>query len=432
MAKRTFRRLLLAAAGVFVSLPAAAKADELSQLKEELKQTQELLMKLQQRVEQLEAQQTEQEKVIEKQAGVIKKIDEKKYTPASIASWAEKIKFYGDFRFRHEHRDQESVGTEQKGRSRQRIRVRLGMKADINKELDFHLRLATGQGATSTNETLGDGFEGDGIYLDRAYIDYRPEWMNGTTILAGKFGLPFIKPGGSQLLFDSDLNPEGGALKYEKKISDNLTAYANIGAFWIEMLDSNFNQSLWGAQIAAKYRFSEKTSLLTGLSYYDYGNLKDKDLIGGNALGNTTNGTSPDSYRYEYQIVEAFAQLDTQLMDMPFSFFGDFVQNIASSVNEDTGYLFGFKLNKAKEKGDWQFGYDYRELQRDATVGAFSESDFIGGGTGGSGHKFGVKYKFADNVTGAVSYFINERDNNSSNAFEDDYKLLQFDVNVKF
>ena len=56
----------------------------------------------------------------------------------------------------------------------------------------------------------------------------------------------------------------------------------------------------------------------------------------------------------------------------------------------DTGYLAGFKLGKAKSKGSWQFQYQYEDLEADATLGAITDSDFMGGGTDGEGHKFWV------------------------------------------
>ena len=42
----------------------------------------------------------------------------------------------------------------------------------------------------------------------------------------------------------------------------------------------------------------------------------------------------------------------------------------------------GATLNKAKDPGSWQFEYDYRDIQADAVVGKFNDSDFVGGGTG--------------------------------------------------
>jgi hypothetical protein len=48
--------------------------------------------------------------------------------------WVEKIKFYGDFRYRYENVSSETNGSGDNGVNRNRIRVRLGMTAKVNDE----------------------------------------------------------------------------------------------------------------------------------------------------------------------------------------------------------------------------------------------------------------------------------------------------------
>jgi hypothetical protein len=49
-------------------------------------------------------------------------------------------------------------------------------------------------------------------------------------------------------------------------------------------------------------------------------------------------------------------------------------------------------VNKAKKQGSWNFRYNYREIEADAVLGTFSDSDFIGGGTDGKGHELNFGY----------------------------------------
>lgn len=100
---------------------------------------------------------------------------------------------------------------------------------------------------------------------------------------------------------------------------------------------------------------------------------------------------------------------------------------MAASTSEDQGWLIGCKLNKAKKPGSWEFSYDYRDLEKDAVIGIFSDSDFIGGGTNGKGHRFGITYQLAKNLQAALTYFLNERGDNG-----DDYRRLQADLKFKF
>jgi hypothetical protein len=91
--------------------------------------------------------------------------------------------------------------------------------------------------------------------------------------------------------------------------------------------------------------------------------------------------------------------------------------------------MVGASINKAKDPGSWQLDYDYREVQADAVVGQFTDSDFTGGGTGGRGHRFGFSYVLTKNVVPGLGYYINRYDGRNDNA---DYKRLQADVVVKF
>ena len=86
---------------------------------------------------------------------------------------------------------------------------------------------------------------------------------------------------------------------------------------------------------------------------------------------------------------------------MPVAVFGDYVLNTAAvtPVRAPAGSS-AASLNKAKDKeaGSWQFDYDYRDIQADAVVAQFNDSDFVGGGTGGRGHRFGLTYVLVKNV----------------------------------
>lgn len=417
---------------LLVLMTGASAADELSDLKEQIRIQQEMLLKLQQKVEALEARQQQQEATVteikEVQAAVPAE-------PASQDKWYDKIKLSGDFRYRHESID--AAGSE--GQHRNRIRFRLGFDTPITDELDFSARLATGsQDPVSTNQTLDGGFSSKDIWLDRAFIKYQPKWSAGSTIFAGKMSNPFFTPGKTDLIWDSDLNPEGGAWHYNHQVSENLDLFTNLAAFWVEEQGSDVDEALWGAQGGAKYVFPDESYGILGLGYFDYASLEGEPLIeyddtrinngARRSFGNTANG---QLYRFDYNLFEIFGEYNMKINNMPVAVFADYVQNLAPGVNEDTAYLFGFRLNKAKDPGSWQFHYDYRYLEADAAVGAFTDSDFIGGGTGGKGHKFGVAWQFTKNIQGGINYFLNERTDSAGN-FDNSYRRLQVDFNVKF
>src|SRR5690606_26026733 len=80
-----------------------------------------------------------------------------KVSTAQAVPW-EEVKLGGDFRYRHEYLKNEGEDE----RHRHRIRGRIKMSTKVNDQTDVILRLATGgigtSSATSTNQTLDDGF----------------------------------------------------------------------------------------------------------------------------------------------------------------------------------------------------------------------------------------------------------------------------------
>ena len=148
-------------------------------------------------------------------------------------------------------------------------------------------------------------------------------------------------------------------------------------------------------------------------------------------LGNTNGSTDPNvsTWASDFDILEVFAEYGTKLGTVPVAVFGSWLVNTVAATDYDTGWLLGTKLGKAKDPGSMEFVYDYRDLERDAVVGAYSDSDFIGGLAGGKGHRFGMNYQLARNVQYGMIYFHNQV------TLEDpdlDYRRLQADLKVKF
>jgi len=188
---------------------------------------------------------------------------------------------------------------------------------------------------------------------------------------------------------------------------------------------------LWGAQAYIKQTICNPDYILAGASFWDYGNLQGKEDEFGVLLGNTDGNPDPDvrTWASDFDILEVFAEYGTKLGTMPAAVFGSWVVNTVAATSEDTGWLLGTKLGKAKDPGSVEFVYDYRDLEQDAVVGAYSDSDFIGGLTGGKGHRLGMNYQLTKNVQYGMIYFHNEV------TLEDpdlDYRRLQADLKLKF
>jgi hypothetical protein len=434
-----------------VTTRAAGEVQDVNQLKAELQAQKQRQAQLEDKINQLEARQKLKERAwnekIEQATAPQEKKEEPKKEEAKEESkkkegaipellhWASRVGLYGDFRYRYEYIDDDSRDFE---RHRNRIRARLGLNAKVNDEWNLGFRLATAEGSdhgdpVSTNQTLGGSWGKKPIWLDLAFLDYHPLWAKGLGLQAGKVEVPFYRPNKNQLIWDHDLTPEGGALTYGLPWGEKTQINLSAGGFWVVERSSAQDTALWGLQGYLKQQIDGPTYILGGVSGYWYGNLQGERALSlewsssNNFSGNSNAG---GLYTSQYELVDVFAELGTQIGKLPVAVFGDYVVNTAAvDSSKDTGWLVGAVLNKAKDPGSWQFEYDYRDIQADAVVGQFNDSDFVGGGTGGRGHRFGVSYVLMKNVTPALNYYHASYAGRNNNA---DYDRLQADVVVKF
>jgi len=427
-------------------LNGAARADELSELKQQLETTQKLLQQMQERIDQLEARQRlkerSQKEKIEQE--VEKKVAEavKDQQPAALPDnlkWIEKVKISGDLRYRQDHIDeQDSAGRWENGVYRHRIRARLKFDATVNDEWDLGFRIASGNDRSpiSTNQDLENAFSEKEIWLDQAYFNWHPASAEGLNVTGGKINNPFYKAGKNQLIWDSDLNPEGIAVQYSKPLNDTDQLFFNGGGLWVDEGDTVADTSLWAAQAYWKRTIGNPDHVLAGATYYDYGNIESRGDLKSTWLpgspsffGNTTN--TAGGFKDDFNVVELFGEYGFKCGTMPTAVFASWLRNIVATTSEDTGWLVGTKFNKAKDDvpGSWECGYDYRETDADAVVGGFGESDFVGSATNSKGHRFVFKYQLANNLYWYATYYLAEDTRTSKDL---DYRRLMGDLVWKF
>jgi hypothetical protein len=423
--------------------PVAAGAQEdVNNLKAELQAQKQRQAELEDKINQLEARQKLKERAMNEkieQAAAAKPQEEKKadVIPEAL-KWASKLTLSGDLRYRYEYIDDDSAA---ETRNRNRIRARVGLDAKVSDEWNLGFRLATSATTkdgtsgdpVSTNQDLNESFSKKPIWLDLAYFNYHPTWFKGFSVIAGKMPNPFYAVGKNQLIWDHDLTPEGGALVYSHPFSDATSLNLAAGGFWVNEEFPGADVSLWGLQGYLKHQINKPSYVLAGASWYDYGNIQGSESLANEWKGTNDffgNTSAPGNvFASGYNLLELFAEFGTAVGKLPVAVFGNWVNNTVASTNQDTGWLIGGTLNKAKDPGSWQFDYNYRELELDAVVGQFSDSDFVGGGTGGKGHWFSFAYQLTKNVAPAVTYYASRYDGRKDDA---DYSRLMADVVVKF
>lgn len=168
-----------------------------------------------------------------------------------------------------------------KDRNYLRLRARLGLAVRIDEDLTAYFRIATGSdnSPVSTNQTLGGYFSKKDLWLDRAYVDFRP--VAGSHILLGRMENPFRM---AELVWDDDINLDGVAASYERDLTSGFSAYALAGAFPLDYVPDDFpsagfssiktssskNKWLFAGQIGGAWQASEEARASLNVAYYDY------------------------------------------------------------------------------------------------------------------------------------------------------------------
>jgi hypothetical protein len=344
----------------------------------------------------------------------------------SIPEWIRNTKFKGDLRLRYQ-----GEGTEKDDkllRHRGRVRFRLGLAAKVNDKFKLAAGLATGSDdPRSTNQTMENTFDTPDIRLDYACAEFAPtDWV---TVKGGKInGIKNLIFRPSDLLWDSDINPEGASILLGKKV-DSADLFINTG-LWILNEDKadESDPFIWVVQPGVKYKLGGKAHVKLAVAYYGFHSVQGTTL----EHSGESNTLENDVLKYKYDSVSPSLELGIKesLPFLPYlAVFGDYVNN-PDPEEKNQGYLGGTKFGSEKVKGwgDWQIKYMYRHLEKDAWLDTFPDSDSLGGETNVEGHEVVLDCGLAKNTSLALDYYGMEmiKDSDGRN------HLIQVDLLWKF
>jgi hypothetical protein len=376
-----------------------------------------------------------QQETNEQIAATAKKTNELSTFDQKLA-WAAKTQFKGDVRFRQENVHNDGVSNS-KDQDRQRIRARLGAYSEINPQVDTGIRIATGSNddARSTNQDLNNYFDKKSIWLDQGYVDYHPDAIKNLHLVGGKMPQQWVSMG--DIIWDSDISPEGLAATYKYPLGGSTELFGSAGHYTLkdnvdgEGVQFKHDLRLYAGQLGARFAITDSMKMTLGGSIYSYDNDKNSACP---TTGTVTapcalavNGNSPNE---TFKLYEGFGQLDFSNLPVPLSLYGQYVNNKDASNDQDTGWLAGVK---SKFYG-FAVDYNYRDVQRNAVVGAFTDSDFANGFTGSRGSKLKVSYELDKNFNLGATYFMatSDQTNASINKKDSDINTLQLDAEAKF
>ncbi len=176
-------------------------------------------------------------------------------------------------------------------RHRFRLRARLGLDADIGDAFTAGLRIATGDSNTpvSTNQSMGapgGDFSKYSVWLDRAWLRYAPigNARGSLAVTLGRFENPFYT---TDLIFDDDVNFEGGAGQASAALTKSFKPFVTAGAFPVFSTDFNFasnqpakyksdDKYLFAVQGGFEWAVWRKSTLKLAAAYYDFDNVRGR------------------------------------------------------------------------------------------------------------------------------------------------------------
>ena len=371
-----------------------------------------------------------------------------------MPDWVTGYKLYGDFRGRFDDTTTDSSGDNAGGaqdRIRLRYRLRVGMLVNMKDDLQVGFRLGSGDGgALSNNSTLENNGTKKPIWVDAAFGKWTPindgTWLLAATI--GKMDEPFQV---SQMVFDADYTPEGGALQGSYKINDNHSLALNSAAFVLDELQySGRDPFIYGGQLIWNAKWTPKVESSLGLAMFNIVNREALGLGGlnnspvpNNNQGNTRDNFGDLAYNYNPIVVSASATYTLDSFPLykgkfPVKLAGEYMNNpgadpaVGPANNE--GFWAGITLGKSGKKGTWDVSYRYQYLEADAwydemvdddnvvfydnkpTWGSSSGKTGWVSGTNVKGHLIKFNYSLADSLTLSFTAYLNDLINPALNS----------------
>lgn len=355
------------------------------------------------------------QKAEEKKAEIAAKTDDMSPTMTTdLEDWAKRIKLSGDFRFRHENINKDDGdGVHQ---SRQRIRARLKVSAKITDNVAVGFRLVTGGGQTSANQSLEESFTGKKVFFDRAYLSWQPDFAQGLTATFGKFKQPWYNVSSHGLIWDSDVNPEGLALSYNRTVGAvNLTATG--GYFILEDGDTvngdsnndGFSDDLnmYHFGISATMQINDTVKSTLGSNAYIYNN---ESIVGDFKEANAI------------EIYEVAGRLDFDTAFLPVYIYAQYANNASAKNGKNTAWLAGL----GAKLGAFKMDYNYRNTQEFAVADTFNDGTFATGHTATQGHKVKLTYAISKNFATGMAYYATKEYSGTN------VDTLQLDLKAKF
>lgn len=277
-------------------------------------------------------------------------------------------------------------------RARWVARARLRASYAVTDWLTAGGQLVTGDpdDPNTADVTLGSFVDDLQVALDQAYL--RATFGN-LQVQGGKFPQPLAR---TDLVWDSDVSPQGASASYKAPLGASASAKATGLYFIIDDSVVGDDSRMIGGQLALESAVSPNLKLELAAGYYDY---RLSSLAGADSGDFRSNLMAGGRYLSDFNLLDVIGAITFQGMGeaWPVRVAGDYVHNYGAATNEDTGFGIDLFVGRGSRKGDWRFNYGYAQTETDAVLAAFSH-DNTGIATNYAQHTLAVDYVVASNV----------------------------------
>jgi hypothetical protein len=205
--------------------------------------------------------------------------------------------------------------------------------------------------------------------LDQAYVQIN---LGDLKLYGGKIPQPFTR---TDLVWDSDVNPQGVSAVYKRSLGGGAALRANALFFIVDEDAVGADSTMVGAQLGYDLAVRETLKLDLSLAYYDY---RLGSIVGGDAGDFRSNLRNPDGrYQSDFDLGDAIVGVTwTGLGNRwPVRAVGDYVHNFGAINSQDTGYGVDLAVGRASHAGDWRLTYGYSVAENESVLAAFSHDN---------------------------------------------------------
>lgn len=339
------------------------------------------------------------------------------------------MKWYGDLRVREKI---EKDG-DNDSRTSMQLRARFGVNIPVQKELRAEIRLASAKSNRSTNQTMGDSSEPGSrrrfVGLDLALVEWAP--IDFAKFYVGRFQQLHYRPGDTQIILDDDMTLEGFGATVEYEFIPDWKIFGSMGSALLrENYDNYYSEDLadnnlnWGQGGIAWMKDSRK--LRVGGGFFNFTSVQGMNFAdlaaGGKANGNTEetagvvkNPYLPREYFIDYK--DKFGSLEAGV-------FFEFIEN-AESSDPNNAFWTGFSVGQKA----WDAQFAYTEVESDAVLALFTNSDLGNGTTDVKGYIGSVRWKFMKNMNLNFTQFVAKTD---MSGLDKEYRRTHLDISASF